>query len=220
VKLEHDGTFRVEDVEAGTYDLQISVNERPLAPNTVWLGGNSLGWASRDVNVPQMPGGRSDEVLDLGSIPLQPAKKMPDIKIGDPAPAFRIEALDGKPLSLAGYRGKYVLLDFWATWCGPCLAETPHLKAVFDAFGKDDRFVMVGLSLDKTKDDPRQYAVKQGLGWMQGFLGEWADGKLPDAYGVRGIPSIWLIGPDGKVVAKDLRGGQIKDAVAKALAQP
>jgi peroxiredoxin len=145
---------------------------------------------------------------------------MPDIKIGDPAPAFRIEALDGKPLSLAGYRGKYVLLDFWATWCGPCLAETPHLKAVFDAIGKDDRFVMVGLSLDKTKDDPRQYAVKQGLGWMQGFLGEWADGKLPDAYGVRGIPSIWLIGPDGKVVAKDLRGGQIKDAVAKALAQP
>jgi hypothetical protein len=94
------------------------------------------------------------------------------------------------------------------------------LKAVFEAFGKDDRFVMVGLSLDKTRDDPRQYTVKHGLGWKQGFLGEWADGKLPDAYGIRGIPSIWLIGPDGTVIAKDLRGGQIKSTVATALGEP
>jgi hypothetical protein len=55
--------------------------------------------------------------------------------------------------------------------------------------------------------------------WIQGFLGEWTDGKLPDEYGVRGIPSIWLIGPDGEVIAKDLRGAQIKTTVATALGQ-
>ena len=171
------------------------------------------------MTIPPIPGGRSDEPLDLGTILLKPAKKMVDVKISEPAPAFRIDTVDGKTISLADHRGKYVLLDFWATWCGPCLIETPHLKAVFEAFGKDGRLVMVGLSLDKTQADPRQYAAKHGLGWIQGFLGEWADGKLPDEYGVRGIPSIWLIGPDGKVIAKDLRGAQIKTAVATALGQ-
>ena len=94
------------------------------------------------------------------------------------------------------------------------------MKAAFDAFGKNERFVMIGLSLDKARDDPRQYAIKHGMGWIQGFLGEWADGKLPDTYGVRGIPSIWLIGPDGRVIARDLRGEQIKTAVAEALGRP
>jgi RNA polymerase sigma factor (sigma-70 family) len=220
VVLERDGSFRVDDVEAGRYDLTILVNEPSRDPRGFMVSLEPLGVANLVVAVPDMPGGRSDEALDVGRITLTPFKKLPVIKAGDAAPAFQIETLDGKPLSLADFRGKHVLLDFWASWCGPCEAETPHLKETFDAFGNDARFVMIGLSLDKSKDDPRKYAVEHGTGWIQGFLGDWSSSKLPDAYGVRGIPSIWLIGPDGNVIAKDLRGKAIKKAVAEALVRP
>jgi peroxiredoxin len=218
--LDRDGSFRVEDVEAGTYDLILVVNEPSHDPRGMMPSHLPLGSAHREVIVPPMPGGRSDEPLDLGAIRLELIKKLPVIEVGDLAPLFAVNDLDGKPIRLADYRGRYVLLDFWATWCGPCLAETPNLKATFDAFGKDPRFAMIGLSLDRSKADPKQYAAQQGLPWIQGFLGDWSQAKLPDEYGVRGIPSTWLIGPDGKVVAKDLHGEQIRSTVAKALAPP
>ncbi len=211
VKVEPNGSFRADDVPAGTYQLSIQVHESGGEKRGV---GELLGSASHDFTVPEMPGGRSDELLDIGSLELKLAVRL---KVGDAAPAFEIKTIDGKPLRLADYRGKYVLLDFWATWCGPCRGETPHLKAVQDAFGKDDRFAMVGLSLDEKPEEPRKYASDCDLHWPQGFLGEWSKSDVPDHYGVRGIPSIWLIGPDGKVVAKDLRGERIKDTVAKAL---
>jgi thiol-disulfide isomerase/thioredoxin len=118
---------------------------------------------------------------------------------------------------LAKQKGNYVLIDFWATWCGPCLEETPHLKSVWADFGQDERFVMIGLSLDESPEEPAALVKANGMSWPQGFLGNWDKAPLPSQFGVRGIPSIWLIGPDGNVVARDLRGTRIKEAVAQAL---
>jgi len=213
--VQKDGTFRIDDVPAGLYELTADAH-MPAAGNQCGPG-DTIGTATLAFTVPDMPGGRSDEPLDVGTAELK--LRAPALKVGDVAPPFAVKTVDGKDVSLADFKGKVVLVDFWATWCGPCVAETPNMKAVFDAFGKDARFAMIGLSLDEKADAPRDYAKKNGLGWTQGFLGEWSKTDVPAKYGVNGIPDIFLIGPDGKILAKGLRGPGAKAAVAKALAE-
>ncbi len=166
-----------------------------------------------DVNAGQTTGGANLEI-DLGETNL-PEKKT--LNIGDIAPPFETKTIGGQPLRLSDYRGKYILLDFWATWCGPCVGETPHLKAAFDAFGGGDRFVMIGLSLDNTISAPTDYARKNNIKWIQGFLGPWGQSSITPSYGVDFIPSIFLIDPEGKIIERDLRGDGISAAVGKAL---
>lgn len=151
-----------------------------------------------------------------GRTPVRPVRGGPEV--GQEAPAFEIKTTGDQTIKLADYRGKYVLLDFWATWCGPCRGETPNLKAVYEQFGKREDFVMIGLSLDQEKEKPIAYAKEKGTQWIDGFLGDGDKDGVAAKYGVRGIPSIWLIGPDGKVVARGLRGEGIMEAVRAALA--
>lgn len=134
---------------------------------------------------------------------------------GAVAPEIDATTLDGAPLSLKDFAGKFVLLDFWATWCGPCLGEIPNLQDVYDAFGKDDRFAILSLSIDEKIDEPRKFQETRQLPWNQGFLKGEFDG--PKAYGVRAIPAFVLVGPDGKIVARGMRGEEIKKTVAEAL---
>src|SRR5262249_32652539 len=126
-------------------------------------------------------------------------------------------------VKLEDYRGKYVLLTFWAAWCRPCHGQTPYLKRVAEAFGTDNRFTIVGLSWDHSREEARQYVATNGLNWTQGFLGHTtanaAGRKVVEDYGL-GLPSIWLIGPDGRIVARDLRGEAIGESVVKSLGNP
>jgi peroxiredoxin/uncharacterized GH25 family protein/protocatechuate 3,4-dioxygenase beta subunit len=210
--MQKDGSFRADDVPAGDYQINISITQP--TPGNSCGPGDAVAEASSRFTIPPIPGGRSDKPFELPTLSMTIEKT---VKVGEVAPAFSVKSLDGKPIALSDYRGKLLLLDFWATWCGPCVAETPNLKSVYDAFGSNPKFAMLSLSLDHAQKAPRQFAKTQGIKWTQGFLGEWSQAQVTKDYGVRGIPSIWLIGPDGKVLAKDLRGDAMKETVGDAL---
>jgi len=220
LKLRPDGSFRVDDVPAGHYALSVRVPE-PSDPRQPRFAGRLLGSVTYYFTVPETSEARDARPLDLGSLEPKVVKRL---RVGDPAPSFEVEALDGKGrVKLEDYRGKYVLVSFWATWCRPCHDQVPYLKRVAEAFGKDNRFVLLGLSWDHSREEARQYVATNGLGWAQGLLGDTrtndAGRKVVEDYDL-GLPSNWLIGPDGKVVARDLLGEAILEFVAKSLNKP
>ncbi len=207
VEVDATGAFKVDELPEGPYHLDANLRDGPAGKSEP-IAGLSL-----DLDVPGSAP-KTNAVVDIGTIPLAPKKVL---HLGDAAPLFEVKTVDGTPLRLADYRGKVVLLDFWATWCGPCVAETPYLKATYKKFGGLDRFAIIGLSLDNDPSAPKAFAAKEGVKWIQGFLGQWSKSDVAPKYGVEGIPAIFLIDADGRILAKDLRGEAIKEAVGAAL---
>lgn len=138
--------------------------------------------------------------------------------VGAPAPAFTQATPDGKPVSLADYRGKYVLVDFWASWCGPCRQENPAVIKAYNTF-KSRNFDILSVSLDDEKGREKWLKAIQDdqLTWTQvSDLHGW-DNEAAKRYGVRSIPQNFLIGPTGKIVAANLRGDELQAKLAQLL---
>jgi peroxiredoxin len=131
-------------------------------------------------------------------------------------PDFDEKDVTGKPISVANYKGKVVLIDFWATWCGPCVAELPNvLKAYEKHHGKG--FEIIGISLDQDQTKLTTFTKQKNMTWQQFFDGKGWGNKLAAKYGVNSIPATYLLDGDGKIIAKNLRGEDLEQAVAKAL---
>lgn len=129
------------------------------------------------------------------------------------APDFTINDTQGKPVSLSAYRGNYVLVDFWASWCVPCRQENPNVLAAYEKY-KDKGFKVLGISLDTDRKLWLKAIKEDKLPWRQVCDFKADQGKAAKAYEISSIPSNVLIDPNGKIVGKDLRGGELHDRLA------
>jgi peroxiredoxin len=160
----------------------------------------------------------AEEILKKIAIMAQAKKVQDSLAVGTVFPDFAATNLTGETLSVGAYRGKIVLLDFWATWCPPCRAELPN---VIDAYAKyhSQGLEVIGISLDSDRAALDQFLKAQkGMTWPEYCDGQSFDGALARKYGVESIPFSLLIAPDGKIIGKDLRGDELADAVAQAVA--
>jgi thiol-disulfide isomerase/thioredoxin len=138
--------------------------------------------------------------------------------VGAPFPDFSEQDVAGKPLSLAAYKGKVVLIDFWATWCGPCRGEIPNVVATYQKY-HGQGFEVIGISLDQDRQKLMDYTKQMNMAWPQFFDGQGWGNKLAAKYGIDSIPATFLLDGSGKIIGTDLRGDALSAAVAKALAK-
>jgi thiol-disulfide isomerase/thioredoxin len=196
---DHEGRFVIENAPADEFMLSVFGSTSPI---------------SRTVKA-----GEAGEVaFELDQTPARHAT----LSAGQPVPELTVKTLGGETTTLSELKGKTVLLVFWATWCAPCVAEVPRLIEVSEKFRGRNDFVMLGISRDFEEDSLRSFLkANPKIIWSQVF-GETGGANLAaEAFGVTGIPAIFLLDPEGKIIATDLRDEGIMPAVEKALkAQP
>ncbi len=138
------------------------------------------------------------------------------VEVGQPAPEFTMNDSTGKPVSLSSFKGKVVLVDFWASWCGPCRAENPNVVAAYKKFNSKG-FTVLGVSLDTDKGKWQDAVAKDGLTWthVSDLIG-WENAAAKQ-YGVMSIPANFLIDKEGKIIGSSLRGEDLVKKLEEVL---
>lgn len=159
----------------------------------------------------------SQAMIDFFRQQEEAARMQKLLVVGATFPDFSVQDLDGNDLTLSDYRGKVVLVDFWATWCMPCISELPTLMAAYNRFHADG-FEIIGISLDQDREMLLKFLKQQKMSWPQFYDGEVWGNELALKYGIQSIPSSYLLNREGKIIARQLRGPNLTAAVADALA--
>ena len=209
VVLGKDGRFSISGVSAGDYDLALRLYEPPGDGCLV----NPVG--AKVIHFQVSEEAARGTAIDLGEIPVKvtlgprPGELVPDITFVDAS---------GKSCRLSALRGRYVLVDFWATWCAPCVASLPEIAKLQAKYGKNDHLAILGLNIDDDPGHARAFAAQKELSWTQGFLGQAQDkDEILSRYAVSSVPTYVLIGPDGKLVDRSADLEAIAQAISRAL---
>jgi peroxiredoxin len=142
--------------------------------------------------------------------------KLKKVQVGQMAPDFSIQTIDGKKISLADLKGKYAMIDFWASWCAPCRAENPNVVKAYNKY-KSRNFMILGISLDKSRNDWESAIKQDNLTWTHASELMDFDGETVKKYNVESIPSSLILDPSGKIIARNLRGEELDAFLNKTL---
>ena len=136
--------------------------------------------------------------------------------VGKPAPDFALPDVNGNTVALSSYKGKYLLVDFWASWCGPCRQENPNVVKAYNEF-KNKNFAILGVSLDKDKEAWQEAIQTDQLSWTHVSDLKYWNSKAVETFKFEGIPFNILIDPQGKIIAESLRGDELENKLKQVL---
>ena len=208
-----DDILKAEDAKPETKSQASLISVMEAAEAAESPGGDAAAWlAKAEKHLKDFPTEKMNKVVE-GKI--KSIKASADLKTKPLE--LKFTAVDGREVDVSKLQGKVVLIDFWATWCGPCVAELPNvLKAYKELHPKG--FEIVGISLDSDKAELEGFVKEKGMEWPQYFDGKGWQNEISTKYGIESIPAMWLLNKKGMVVSTDARGG-LEEQVTKLLAE-
>jgi peroxiredoxin len=164
----------------------------------------------------RFPGNAFLADMEKGSQQQQPEQPANDSWVGKTVPELSMPDVNGKEVSISSFRGKFVLIDFWASWCGPCRMENPNVVKAYNEF-KAKNFTVLGVSLDKDKDAWKKAIAQDHLAWTHMSDLKYWSSQAVETFGFQGIPFNVLVDPSGKVIAESLRGEDLDSKLKQVL---